>query len=246
MFSLEGRKTLLTGASGGIGAAIAQALHDRGATIGLSGTRQEALEELAQKLGGERVTVLPARLDTPEGPGQLVIDAEKHLGSIDILINNAGLTRDALIMRMKDEDWDAVLRVNLTAVFKLCRESIRHMMRGRWGRIINISSIVGTTGNAGQTNYAATKAALEGFGKSLALEVASRGITVNAIAPGFIETSMTNALSEEQKTKLLTAIPLGRIGSPADIAAGVTFLASEEARYVTGQTLHINGGMAMV
>jgi 3-oxoacyl-[acyl-carrier protein] reductase len=246
MFRLTGRKALITGASGGIGAEIARVLHGQGATVGLSGTRKEALEALAAELGGERLVVLPAHLDTVDGPGLLMAEAERALDGIDILVNNAGLTRDGLILRMKDEDWDRVLQVNLTAVFKLCREGVRGMMKRRWGRIINISSVVGTTGNPGQTNYAATKAALGGFGKSLALEVASRGITVNAVAPGFIETKMTNVLSDDQKSKIITNVPMGRIGCPGDIAASVAFLASEEAAYITGQTLHVNGGMAMV
>lgn len=245
MFDLTGRKALVTGASGGIGAAIAQALHQQGAIVGLSGTRQTALEALAHTLQ-ERVHILPARLDTEEGPGQLIQAADAALGGIDILVSNAGLTRDGLMMRMKDEDWDQVLHVNLTATFKLCREVIKGMMKQRAGRIINISSVVGVTGNAGQTNYVASKAGLIGLSKALALEVASRGITVNCIAPGFIDTPMTTHLPEAHKEKLLSAIPLGRMGVPEDIAAGVVYLASQEAGYVTGQTLHINGGMLLV
>ncbi len=245
MLDLTGRKALITGASGGIGSAIAEALHAQGAIVGISGTRLDALEKLACRLG-DRVVILPGRLDTAEGPPQLIQEAELALEGIDILINNAGFTRDNLLMRLKDEDWESVLQVNLTAVFKLCREVLRGMMRRRWGRIISISSVVGKTGNAGQTNYAATKAGLEGFSKSLALEVASRGITVNLVAPGFIDTAMTHVLSDEQKNKLLEAIPLKRMGTPEDIAASVAFLASNEASYITGNTLHVNGGMVMV
>jgi 3-oxoacyl-[acyl-carrier protein] reductase len=190
--------------------------------------------------------ILPGRLDTTEGPQKLIQEAEVALEGIDILINNAGLTRDNLLMRLKDEDWESVLQINLTAVFKLCREVLRGMMRRRWGRIISISSVVGKTGNAGQANYAATKSGLEGFSKSLALEVASRGITVNLVAPGFIDTAMTHVLSDEQKNKLLETIPLKRMGTPEDIAASVAFLASDEASYITGNTLHVNGGMVMV
>jgi len=246
MLNLEGRRALITGASGGIGAAIATALHRQGATVVLSGTRQAALEELAQALGGVRTEVIVADLQDPQAPQQLMSQVDKGGGGVDILVNNAGLNRDALLVRMTDDDWQQVLQVNLTAVFKLCRESVRGMMRRRWGRIINIASVVGTTGNPGQANYAATKAALGGFGKSLALEVASRGITVNAVAPGFIVTSMTDALGEDQKAKLTQHIPVGRLGTPEDVAAGVVFLASEEASYLTGHTLHINGGMIMV
>ena len=245
MLDLTGRKALITGASGGIGSAIAEALHAQGAIVGISGTRLDALEKLAYRLG-DRVVILPGRLGTAEGPQQLIQEAELALEGIDILINNAGLTRDNLLMRLKDEDWESVLQVNLTAVFKLCREVLRGMMRRRWGRIISISSVVGKTGNAGQTNYAATKAGLEGFSKSLALEVASRGITVNLVAPGFIDTAMTHVLSDEQKNKLLEAIPLKRMGTPEDIAASVAFLASNEASYITGNNLHVNGGMVMV
>ncbi len=246
MFDLKGRQALITGASGGLGSAIARVMHHQGAIIGISGTRVEALECLADELGRERVHILPGRLDTDEGPQQLFKEADEKMGGVDILVNNAGLTRDNLLMRMKDVDWDLVLKVNLTAVFKLSREALRGMMKRRWGRIINISSVVGSTGNPGQTNYAATKAALEGFGKSLALEVASRGITVNAVAPGFIDTVMTDVLPEEQKSKLIQGIPMGRIGKPVDIASAVSFLASEEAGYITGQSLHVNGGLCMV
>lgn len=245
MFDLTGRRALVTGASGGIGAAITQALHQQGAIVGISGTRQEALETLAKTLK-ERIHVLPARLDTHDGPGQLIQSAEAALGGVDILVSNAGLTRDGLMMRMKDEDWDQVIQVNLTAAFKLCREVIKSMMKQRSGRIIHISSIVGVMGNAGQTNYVASKAGLIGMSKALALEVASRGITVNCIAPGFIDTPMTVGLQEAHKEKLLSAIPLGRMGTPEDIATGVVYLASTEGSYVTGQTLHINGGMFLV
>ncbi|MGL6188268.1 MAG: 3-oxoacyl-[acyl-carrier-protein] reductase [Holosporales bacterium] len=245
MLDLTGRKALITGASGGIGSAIAEALHGQGAIVGISGTRLDALEKLAHRLG-DRVVILPGRLDTTEGPQKLIQEAEVALEGIDILINNAGLTRDNLLMRLKDEDWESVLQINLTAVFKLCREVLRGMMRRRWGRIISISSVVGKTGNAGQANYAATKSGLEGFSKSLALEVASRGITVNLVAPGFIDTAMTHVLSDEQKNKLLETIPLKRMGTPEDIAASVAFLASDEASYITGNTLHVNGGMVMV
>ncbi|MGL4824710.1 MAG: 3-oxoacyl-[acyl-carrier-protein] reductase [Alphaproteobacteria bacterium] len=245
MFALTGKRALVTGASGGIGAAIAQALHTQGAIVGLSGTRQEALEALAKKLG-ERTICLPARLDTPEGPGQLIQEAEKALGGLDILVNNAGLTKDGLLMRMKDEDWETVLTVNLTAAFKTCREAIRGMLKQRQGRIINISSIVGVSGNPGQTNYVASKAGLIGFSKALAAEAATRGVTVNCIAPGFIETPMTEGLSSSHQEKLLQNIPLGRMGAPEDIAAAAVYLASDEAAYVTGQTLHVNGGMVMI
>lgn len=245
LFDLTGRKALVTGATGGIGAVIAAALHQQGAIVGISGTREAALEALAQTLK-ERVHVLPARLDTAEGASQLIQAAEAALNGVDILVSNAGLTRDGLMMRMKDEDWEQVIQVNLTATFKLCREVIKGMMKRRRGRIINISSIVGVMGNAGQTNYVASKAGLIGLSKALALEVASRGITVNCIAPGFIETPMTAGLSEAHKEKLLGAIPLRCIGTPQDVAAGVVYLASEAGRYMTGQTLHINGGMLLV
>lgn len=245
MFQLEGKRALVTGASGGIGGAIARALHGAGAAVALSGTREEALQSLAGELG-ERTSVLAANLSDAEAVAALVGRAEEALGGLDILVNNAGLTRDNIAARLKDEDWDAVLAVNLTAAFRLSRAALRGMMRQRWGRIVNITSIVGVTGNPGQTNYAASKAGLIGYSKSLAAEVASRNITVNCIAPGFIETPMTDALSEAQRDKLLQAIPAGRLGSSEDIAAGAVYLASEEAAYITGQTLHINGGMAMV
>lgn len=245
MFDLTGKKALVTGASGGIGAQIARALHAQGATVALSGTRVAPLESLASELG-ERALVVPGNLADAAGTEQLAKDAEAALGQIDILVNNAGLTRDQLAMRMKDDDWQSVLDVNLTAAFRLSRAVLRGMMKRRWGRIIGITSIVGVTGNPGQANYAASKAGMIGMSKSLAAEVASRGITVNCVAPGFITTAMTDALNSEQKDKLLTAIPSGRMGEPGEIAAGVVYLASDEAAYVTGQTLHINGGMAMI
>lgn len=245
MFDLTGKCALVTGASGGIGADIARALHSRGATLALSGTRVAPLDALAAELG-ERAFVVPGNLSDAQGTEQLAKDAEAALGRIDILVNNAGLTRDQLAMRMKDDDWQSVLDVNLTAAFRLSRAVLRGMMKRRWGRIIGITSIVGVTGNPGQANYAASKAGLIGMSKSLAAEVASRGITVNCVAPGFITTAMTDALNDEQKSKLLTGIPAGRMGEPGEIAAGVLYLASEEAAYVTGQTLHINGGMAMI
>jgi len=245
MFDLSGRRALVTGASGGIGAAIARALHAQGAAVALSGTKVTALEQLAAELG-ERAVVTPANLSDTAATEALVKDAEAKLGRLDILVNNAGLTRDTLAMRMKDEDWQLVLDVNLTAGFRLARSVLRGMMKRRWGRIIGITSIVGVTGNPGQANYAASKAGMIGMSKALAAEVASRGITVNCVAPGFIATAMTDVLPDEQKQKLSAAVPAGRLGDPREIAAGVVYLASEEAGYVTGQTLHINGGMAMI
>ncbi|MDP6345722.1 MAG: 3-oxoacyl-[acyl-carrier-protein] reductase [Alphaproteobacteria bacterium] len=245
MFNLAGKCAVVTGASGGIGGAIARQLHQAGAGVGLSGTRVEALEALAEELG-DRCAVLPCDLADAEAVGALIGRADEALGAVDILVNNAGLTRDNLAARMKDDDWASVLEVNLGAAFRLSRAVLRGMMRRRWGRIVNITSIVGVTGNPGQTNYAASKAGIIGMSKSLAQEVASRNITVNCIAPGFIETPMTDALDEKQREKLLAAIPAGRLGDVADVAAGVLFLASDEAAYVTGQTLHINGGMAMI
>ena len=244
MFDLTGKCALVTGASGGIGGAIARALHDSGASVALSGTRTEPLEALRDALG-DRAHVTPSDLSATDGAKQLAKDAEAALGQIDILVNNAGLTRDGLAMRMKEEDWQNVLNVNLSAAFRLSQATLRGMMKRRWGRIIAITSIVGVTGNAGQANYAASKAGLIGMSKSLAQEVASRGITVNCIAPGFIETAMTDALNEQQRETLAGAVPAGRFGNVSDIAAGTVYLASEEASYVTGQTLHINGGMAM-
>lgn len=245
MFDLSGKTALVTGASGGIGGAIARALHGQGAVVGLSGTRVEALETLAKELG-ERACVLPCDLSDAAATAALPGQAEAALGRLDILVNNAGLTRDNLALRMKDEDWAQVLEVNLSAAFRLARAALRGMMKRRWGRIVGIASIVGVTGNPGQANYAASKAGIIGMSKSLALEVASRGITVNCVAPGFIETTMTDALGEAQREKLLGAVPAGRLGVPADVAACVVFLASEEAAYMTGQTLHVNGGMAMI
>jgi 3-oxoacyl-[acyl-carrier protein] reductase len=245
MFDLEGKTALVTGASGGIGADIARALHEAGATVGLSGTRVEPLEALAKELGA-RAHVLPCNLSDPEAVDALPKQAVEAMGSVDILVNNAGITRDNLFMRLSDEEWQSVLDVNLTATFKLCKGVIRGMMKSRWGRIINISSVVGATGNPGQANYAASKAGMVGMSKSLAYEVASRGITVNAVAPGFITTAMTDKLTDDQKAGILTQVPAGRMGEPAEIAATVLFLASSEAGYLTGTTLHVNGGMAML
>lgn len=245
MFDLTGKAALVTGASGAIGGAIAKALHAQGAKVGLSGTRRDALDVLAATLG-ERTQVLPCDLSDVSAVDELVGTAEAALGTVDILVNNAGLTRDGLALRMKDEDWQKVLDVDLSAAFRLCRSALRGMMKRRWGRIINITSIVGVTGNPGQANYAAAKAGLIGMSKALAQEVASRGITVNCVAPGFIVSAMTDGLPDAQKDKLLGVIPLGRMGEAADIAAATVYLASGEAAYVTGQTLHVNGGMAMI
>lgn len=245
MFSLAGRFALVTGASGGIGGAIAKALSDAGAKVALSGTRVEALEKAAAEIGGSPV-ILPCNLSDAAATAALVGQAEEALGGLDIIISNAGLTRDGLLMRMKDEDWETVLNVNLGAYFRLARAAMRGMMKRRHGRIIGITSVVGVTGNAGQTNYAASKAGMIGFTKSLAAEVASRNITVNCIAPGFISTPMTDVLKDDQKEALLKGIPAGRLGSGADIAAAALYLASDESAYVTGQTLHVNGGMAMI
>jgi len=245
MFDLTGKTALVTGASGGIGKDIARALHMAGASVALSGTRQEALEALAGELG-ERTHVLPCDLSDKQQTEKLVPAAETALGGLDILVNNAGITRDMLFMRLKDEDWDAVLNVNLTSAFRLSRAVLRGMMRKRFGRIIGITSIVGVTGNPGQGNYAAAKAGMIGMSKSLAAEVAARGITVNCVAPGFIESPMTDALTAGQKETILKIVPAGRLGTGAEVAAAVVFLASNEAAYVTGQTLHVNGGMAMI
>ena len=245
MFDLSGKRALVTGASGGIGGSIARALHGQGATVALSGTRTETLEALAGELG-ERAHVTPADLSDADGAVQLAADAAAAMGGLDILVNNAGLTRDGLVLRMKDEDWLKVLDVNLNAAFRLIRASLKGMMKNRWGRIVSVTSIVGATGNPGQANYAASKAALTGMTKSIAQEVASRGITVNCLAPGFIVTAMTEALGDEQKERLQSGIPCGRLGTVEDVAAGVVFLSSDEASYVTGQTLHINGGLAMI
>jgi len=245
MFDLTDKNALVTGASGGIGGAIARALHAAGARVGLSGTRAGALDALAGELGDGAFAV-PADLSSANGAKTLVKDAEAALGGIDILVNNAGLTRDQLAVRMSDEDWQMVLDVNLTAAFWLSQGCLRGMMKKRWGRIVSVTSIVGVTGNPGQVNYAASKAALIGMSKSLAQEVASRNITVNCVAPGFIDTPMTEGLSDEQKQDLTARIPAGRLGEPADVAGACVFLASDEASYVTGQTLHVNGGMAMI
>ena len=244
MFRLDGKTALITGASGGIGAAIAHALHAQGATVALSGTRADALDALAAELG-ERAHPCPADLRDAAAPDALVTAAEAVAGPLHILVNNAGLTRDMLALRMKDEDWQTVLDVDLTAPFRLARAALRGMLRRRAGRIIAIGSIVGTTGNPGQANYAAAKAGLAGMTKALAQEVGARGITVNLVAPGFIETPMTDKLNDEQRKRLNDAIPLGRMGQPADVAAAVAYLASDEAAWVTGATLHVNGGMAM-
>ena len=245
MFDLTGKTALVTGASGGIGAAIAAALHKQGAVVALSGTRRDALDALAAELA-DRVHVLPADLSEPEAAPALIAAAEAAMGKVDILVNNAGLTKDGLAMRMSDADWHKVLDVDLGAPFRLSRAVLKFMMRRKYGRIINIGSIVGATGNPGQANYCAAKAGLIGLTKSLAQEIASRNITVNLVAPGFIATPMTDALTDAQKTDLSGKIPLGRLGTPEDIAASVVYLASDEAAWVTGTTLHINGGMAMV
>ncbi|HEX3885243.1 MAG TPA: 3-oxoacyl-[acyl-carrier-protein] reductase [Stellaceae bacterium] len=245
MFDLRGQSALVTGASGGIGGAIARALHRAGATVGLAGTRRAALDALAGALG-ERAHVLVADLADTDAPDRLVKDAEAALGQVDILVNNAGITRDNLTLRLRDEDWQAVLDVNLGATFRLTRAVLRGMVRRRQGRIVSITSVVGVTGNPGQANYAASKAAMIGMSKSVAAEVATRGITVNCVAPGFIATAMTEKLSPEQQAKITAAIPAARMGTPDEIAAAVLFLASPEASYITGQTIHVNGGMAMV
>ena len=245
MFDLTGKTALVTGASGGIGGAIATALHNAGATVGLSGTRVEPLEALAAQLG-DRVHVLPCNLSDAEAVTTLPKQAIEAMGSLDILVNNAGITRDNLFMRMSDDEWSSVLDVNLTSTMRLCKGAIRGMMKARWGRIINISSVVGATGNPGQANYAASKAGMVGMSKSIAYEVASRGITVNCVAPGFIATAMTDKLNDDQKGAILGQIPAGRMGEADEIAAAVLYLSSKEAAYVTGATLHVNGGMAML
>lgn len=245
MFDLSGKCALVTGATGGIGQAIARHLLAQGATVVLTGTQQEVLDSLAAELGGN-AHPLQADLSDPATLKELPKRAEDAMGRIDILVNNAGITRDNIAMRMSDEEWETVLDLNLTAGFKLARGVLRGMMKARWGRIIGISSVVGTTGNAGQANYAAAKAGMIGMTKSLAQEVAGRGITVNCVAPGFIETTMTDALGEEQRNALLDRIPAARLGATGDVASAVAYLASEEAGYVTGHTLHVNGGMAMV
>jgi 3-oxoacyl-[acyl-carrier protein] reductase len=245
MFALTDKKVLVTGASGGIGGAIARAMHAQGATVALAGRNREALDALAAELG-DRCHVIVGELGDTASADAMLAAASDAMDGIDVLVNNAGLTRDNLAMRIKDEDWQEVIDVNLTAAFRLSRGVLRGMMKARWGRIINVTSIVGVTGNPGQTNYAASKAGIIGMSKSLAGEVATRGITVNCIAPGFIATAMTESLSEEQKDRLVGAVPTGRLGTPEDVAACAVFLASDEAAYVTGQTLHVNGGMAMI
>jgi 3-oxoacyl-[acyl-carrier protein] reductase len=245
MFDLTGKAALVTGASGGIGGAVARALHGAGATVALSGTRVGPLEALAGDLGA-RAHVVPCDLSDAEAVEALPKRAAEAMGSVDVLVNNAGITRDQLFMRMADADWDAVIAINLTSVMRLSRGVLRGMMKARWGRIVNISSVVGVTGNPGQANYAASKAGVIGMSKSLAQEVASRGITVNCVAPGFIETAMTEVLNDEQKARINAGIPAGRMGTAAEIGAAAVYLASPEAGYVTGQTLHVNGGMAMI
>lgn len=245
MCDLRNKNALITGASGGIGSAIARRLHAAGAKVALSGTRQEPLERLANELG-ERAFILPCNLNDMAAVEALPKQAIDALGSLDILVNNAGITRDNLFMRMSDEEWQTVINVNLTATMKLCKGALRGMMKSRWGRIINISSVVGATGNPGQGNYAASKAGMVGMSKSLAYEVASRGITVNVVAPGFIATAMTDKLADDRKEAILAQIPAGRMGAAEDIASAVGYLASDGAGYVTGSTLHVNGGMAMI
>lgn len=245
MFNLSGKTALVTGATGGIGGAIAKALHAQGASVGISGRNEGKLAELAKELG-DRVHVLPADLSNKEGVEGLVKSAEEKMGQIDILVNNAGLTRDGLSMRMKDEDWQQVIDVNMSATFKLAQAVQRGMMKRRWGRIINIASVVGVTGNPGQCNYVASKAGMIGWSKAMAAEIASRNITVNCVAPGFIATAMTDVLTDDQKEKINATIPAGKMGTSEDIASAVAYLASEEAGYVTGSTIHVNGGMAMI
>jgi 3-oxoacyl-[acyl-carrier protein] reductase len=244
MFDLSGKTALVTGASGGLGGAIARSLHAQGATVVLSGTRAEALQAVAAELG-ERAFIAPANLADSASVDGLIGQAEALAGQVDILVSNAGLTRDGLLVRMKDEDWDTVIRVNLEAYFRLSRAALRGMMKRRWGRILGIASVVGVTGNPGQANYAASKAGMIGFSKALAQEVAARNVTVNCVAPGFITSPMTDVLNEAQRGAILGRIPSGRLGEGAEIAAACVYLASEEASYVTGQTLHVNGGMAM-
>jgi 3-oxoacyl-[acyl-carrier protein] reductase len=245
MFDLSGQSALVTGASGGIGGAIARALHRQGAQVAVTGTRSAVLAGLIEELG-ERAHALAADLADPESPDRLVRDAEAVLGRVDILVNNAGITRDALALRLRDEDWHAVIEINLSAAFRLTRAALRGMVRRRHGRVICITSVVGVTGNPGQANYAAAKAGLIGMAKSLAAETATRGITVNCIAPGLITTAMTDKLTDEQRGRIAAAIPMGRFGAVEDVAAAAVYLASAEAGYITGQTLHVNGGMAMV
>jgi 3-oxoacyl-[acyl-carrier protein] reductase len=246
MFSLQGKSALVTGATGGIGAEIAKTLHGAGATIGISGTRVTVLEELKSALGGERVQVLPCNLASAEDVEKLIPAAEAAMGGLDILVNNAGITRDGLAMRMKDDDWQAVLDVNLTSTFRLARAAMKLMMKKRWGRIVNITSVVGTMGNPGQANYVAAKAAVTGMSKSLAQELATRNVTVNCVSPGFIASPMTDVLNDKQREAILAKIPAGRMGSADEVASAVLFLASNEASYITGQTIHVNGGMIML
>lgn len=245
MFDLTGKNALITGASGGIGAEIARSLHSRGAAVALSGTRTEPLEALAAELG-ERAHVTPCNLSDGADVDALPKKAADAMGSVDILVNNAGLTKDNLFMRMSQEEWDQVIAVNLTATFRLSKAVLRGMMKARWGRMVNITSVVGVTGNPGQGNYCASKAGMIGMSKSLAAEVATRGVTVNCVAPGFIRTAMTDALNESQQSAIMGAIPAGRMGDPAEIASAVVYLSSAESAYVTGQTIHVNGGMAMI
>ena len=245
MFDLSGKSALITGASGGIGGAVARALHAAGAQVALSGTREAPLRALAEELGA-RAHVIVANLSDPESIEALAKSALAEMGAVDILVNNAGITQDNLFMRMSDSEWQSVIDVNLGATFRLCRGVLRPMMKARWGRIVNITSVVGSTGNPGQANYAAAKAGIVGMSKSLAHEVASRGITVNCVAPGFITTAMTDKLTDDQKSKILTQVPAGRMGTPEEIAAAVVYLASAEAGYMTGATLHVNGVMAML
>ena len=245
MFDLKGKKALITGASGGIGGEIAKTLNEAGAEVAISGTRLESLQVLSDLLD-DNTQIFPCNLSDPIAIEDLLRDVSEKMGGIDILVNNAGITRDNLFMRMSDEEWQTVLDINLTATMKLCKGVVRGMMKNRWGRIINISSVVGSTGNPGQANYAASKAGMVGMSKSLAFEVASRGITVNIIAPGFIETPMTDKLNEDQKTNIMSQIPAGRMGTASEIASAALYLASQEASYLTGATLHINGGMAML
>lgn len=245
MFNLTGKKALVTGATGGIGGAVAKALHAQGAHVGISGRNEEKLKALAAELG-ERVTVLAADLSSGEAAANLAKQAEEALGQVDILVNNAGLTRDNLSMRMKDDEWNEVINVNMTSTFKLAQALQRGMMKRRWGRIINVASVVGVTGNPGQCNYVASKAGMIGWSKAMAQEIASRNITVNCIAPGFIATAMTDALNDDQKGRITANIPAGKMGASEDIAAAAVYLASDEAQYVTGQTIHVNGGLAMI
>ncbi len=245
MFELSGKSVLVTGATGGIGGAIVRALHRQGAAVACSGTRTAALEALKAELG-ERAHILPCRLDDPAGVEALAKSAERAMGAVDVLVNNAGITRDMLAARMTDEQWQTVIDIDLTASFRLTRACLRGMMKRRWGRVINIGSVVGAVGNPGQSNYAAAKAGIVGFGKAVAAEMAQRNITVNCVAPGLVETAMTDALTGEQRERILARVPLGRLAKPEEIAAAVVYLASEEAAYITGHTLHVNGGLAMI